>query len=54
MQIVQSFVSEIVNMIIGFFSAPGFSTSLLIAPFVLWLIRQVLVYFKLIIWSLFK
>lgn len=50
----QQFISYIVDLIIQSMSLSTFAGSLLFVPFILWLIRQVIVYFKLIVWSLFK
>lgn len=48
------FISAIVDLIEEFFLASGFSSSILLAPFIFWVIRQVIVMFKAIVWSLFK
>lgn len=42
------FVSCIINIITGFFGDSGFYSSILLAPFVFWTIRQVFVIFHMI------
>lgn len=48
------FVSSIIDIIEDFFSASGFGSSLLLAPFVFWFIRQIIVMTKYLFSVLFK
>lgn len=54
MESIQIFITGVMNIITTVLGASGFSGTLLLAPFVLWVIRQVVLYFKVILRSSYK
>lgn len=51
---ITSFVSDLVAIIVGSVGSEAFYSSLLLAPFVFWVIRQIFVFFHLLISQMYK
>lgn len=51
---ITDFVSQLIGLIIGSVGSENFYSSLLLAPFVFWVIRQVFSYFHMLISQMYK
>ena len=54
MESIQIFITGVFNIIMGVLGASGFTDTLLLAPFVLWIFHQIVIYFKVLLRSSYK